>query len=90
LLDQENPSKEAPIHWAVLKNNYGIVKSLIREHRALSREEGDDFTGALDLENINQQTPFFVATIKGFLDIAELLTADGMSRIDARDLVRTS
>ena len=46
--------------------------------------------GVLDLENINQQTPFFVATIKGFLDIAELLIADGMSRIDARDLVRTS
>jgi hypothetical protein len=40
LLDQENPSKETPIHWAVLKNNYGIVKRLISEHKIICEQLG--------------------------------------------------
>jgi len=36
LLDQENQSKETPLHWAVLKNNYQLVKRLIQEHRKLA------------------------------------------------------
>ena len=45
------------------------------------------YRGILDLENSNQQTPFFVAVIKGFLDIAELLVADRMSSVEAKDTV---
>jgi ankyrin repeat protein len=36
LLDQENQSKETPLHWAVLKNNYQLVKRLIQEHRKIA------------------------------------------------------
>lgn len=36
LLDQENQSKETPLHWAVLKNNYQVVKRLIKEHKKLA------------------------------------------------------
>ena len=36
LLDQENQSKESPLHWAVLKNNYQLVRRLIQEHRKLA------------------------------------------------------
>lgn len=93
--DQENHTKETPLHWAVLKNNYTIVKKLIAEHRSLAEakplienqdvdEESQDeernlYAGILDIENHNQQTPFFVAVIKGFLDVAELLSTDKMS-----------
>jgi ankyrin repeat protein len=103
LADQENHTKETPLHWAVLKNNYTIVKKLIAEHRTLAEakplienqdedEESQDdernlYTGILDIENHNQQTPFFVAVIKGFLDVAELLSSDKMSSAEARDIV---
>ena len=100
--DQENQTKETPLHWAVLKNNYSIVKRLIAEHRAVaeakpqienqdeheeSPEERNTYAGILDIENHNQQTPFFVAVIKGFLDVAELLSTDNMSSAEARDIV---
>lgn len=110
LLDQENQSKETPLHWAVLKNNYQIVRRLIEEHRKLTENlehqdnadgEGDNredespknhsvsekYRGILDIENHNQQTPFFVAVIKGFLDIASILAVDSMSSVDAKDIV---
>ena len=45
------------------------------------------YAGILDIENHNQQTPFFVAIIKGFLDIAELMAVDQMSSVEARDIV---
>jgi ankyrin repeat protein len=95
LTDQENHTKETPLHWAVLKNNYTIVKKLIAEHRGLAEakplienqdedeespnDERNLYAGVLDIENHNQQTPFFVAVIKGFLDVAELLSSDNMS-----------
>ena len=95
LTDQENHTKETPLHWAVLKNNYTIVKKLIAEHRTLAEakplienqdedeespnDERNLYGGVLDIENHNQQTPFFVAVIKGFLDVAELLSSDNMS-----------
>ncbi len=36
ILDSENHTKESPLHWAVLKNNYRIVKRLIAEHRKIA------------------------------------------------------
>lgn len=42
LFDQDNPSKETCLHWAVLKNNYRISKRLIEEHRKLAELEGGD------------------------------------------------
>lgn len=81
MYDRENPTKEVPLHWAVLRNNYKITKRLVKEHKAMADlhgagdEDEDSYRsgGILDFENQNWQTPFFVAVIKGFLDIAELL-----------------
>ncbi|TNV74271.1 hypothetical protein FGO68_gene7239 [Halteria grandinella] len=97
LLDRDNPSKEVPLHWAVLRNHQKLVKRLIQEHRIIaellggedseSQQDEQTFRGILDIENANQQTPFFVAIIKGFLGVAELLSADGMSRIDTKDMI---
>eukprot|EP00347_Sterkiella_histriomuscorum_P013527 403364372 len=33
LFESENPTKETPLHWAVLKNNYRIVQQLICEYK---------------------------------------------------------
>ena len=55
-------------------------------------QDGDQlstFRGILDIENANQQTPFFVSIVKGFLGVSELLSAEGMSRIDTKDMVST-
>ena len=70
LTDQENHTKETPLHWAVLKNNYTIVKKLIAEHRTLAEakplienqdedeespdDERNQYAGVLDIENHNQ------------------------------------
>ena len=70
LTDQENHTKETPLHWAVLKNNYTIVKKLIAEHRGLAEakplienqdedeespnDERNLYGGVLDIENHNQ------------------------------------
>ena len=48
LSDQENQSKETPLHWAVLKNNYHIVKRLIAEHRLLRATSGLHQSSQLD------------------------------------------
>jgi hypothetical protein len=63
LLDRENPTKEIPLHWAVLRNNAKIVKRLIKEHRIISEqlgesqkdsnEGGNSYGGILDIENAN-------------------------------------
>ena len=55
-----------------------------------SVQDGDKFRGILDIENANQQTPFFVAIVKGFLSVAEQLAAEGMSRIDTKDMIGDS
>jgi len=47
LLDQDNPTKETPLHWAVLKNNFRIVKDLIEEYkRAVGVDEGTKNTNS--------------------------------------------
>lgn len=69
LFDRDNPSKEIPLHWAVLKNHIKIVKRLIKEHRFIAEQfggpGGDEsmmqdedlnslYRGILDVENANQ------------------------------------
>jgi hypothetical protein len=68
LSDQDNPSKEVPLHWAVLKNNFKISERLVAEHRRIAElfEERDEensqgslgqgglYRGILEIENINQ------------------------------------
>ena len=39
----------------------------------------------MNLKNSNWHTPFFVAVIKGFLDVADLLLENNLSSIDVKD-----
>jgi hypothetical protein len=60
----------------------GLAEEMVNQSNnqsASSNIQGSNanvYRGILDIENHNQQTPFFVAVVKGFLDIAELLTID--------------
>lgn len=81
----------------MLKNNYRIVQELVHEYQKAigmgnsedhntSENAQDHLRNILDLENSNQHTPLFVAMVKGFLDIAELLAENGLSSLDVKDM----
>ncbi len=80
LFDKLNPTNETPLHWAVQKNNYQIVKELIKDYESSILTIKDSIStenlnsrNFLDLKNTNWHTPFFIAIIKGFLEVASLL-----------------
>ena len=35
LFESDNHTKETPLHWAVMKNNYRVVQQLIVEYQSL-------------------------------------------------------
>ena len=54
----------------------------------VDREKSDQsniFKGVLDQENVCGHTPFFVAVVKGHLEMAELLLCDEMSDLNHQD-----
>ena len=61
LFDTDNPTKETPLHWAVLKNNHRVVQQLSIEYQAIMHDQLQDNTSLgsvnlkniLDLENVN-------------------------------------
>mmetsp|Transcript_28291 Transcript_28291/g.27228 ORF Transcript_28291/g.27228 Transcript_28291/m.27228 type:complete len:88 (-) Transcript_28291:779-1042(-) len=78
LFDKDNPTNETPLHWAVYKNNYRITQDIIKSYQESVDKAKNvlDYIQEgpiLDLKNSNWHTPFFVAMIKGHLEIGELL-----------------
>jgi len=74
----------------VLRNNYLICEELIKEYDKHCNELEPSASVSvskisLSSKNMNDHSPFFLAVIKGHLDVAELLLKNDPGVIETRD-----
>lgn len=62
-------SLETPLHWAVMRGNFNIVKALVTAYK--------DRQIDIDIKNVNGVTPFYLANIRQDKNICKLLFDNG-------------
>ena len=61
IFSNDNPSKEAPLHWWISNNQKWVLPTLLKEYIF----HGED----INIKDVNGHTPLFIAAIKGYQEI---------------------